>query len=176
MPNDIVRDIESETRGGTAHAVTMDQLSTLMTQLGEKLDCQSVSEYPAHKSWIVVLDDVTAFELAFDDQIALLHVVSEVASLPGQDRQRQLEMLLQYNNEWPRTGGLRFSLDAAGEKISLVASFPATGLEPTWLAQRLRRLAEMVNDWQRLIADGRGDGAAPAAAEGTTFAEHLIRI
>jgi Tir chaperone family protein CesT len=159
--------------------VTSEDLSGVMAQVGELLVCESVTEYAEKKTWIVVLDGTIALEVAFDDQVGLLQVVSDVGNLPGRGRERVLERLLQYNDQWPMTGGLRFGLDAAGEELSLIASFPAAGLEAPSFAKRLRRFSEMVADWRQLIVDGLDGGQdkrlGPADQQ-TEFAENLIRI
>ncbi len=68
-------------------------------------------------------------------------------------------MLLQYNDQWVVTGGVRFALGEEG--ISLAVSFPAVNVEATWLAQRLLTLSGIVAAWRQLLARN----SRPADAE-----------
>ncbi len=161
-----------------------DQIHAVMAQLGEKLDCLSVTEFEQRRSWIVVIDEETAFEVALDEKIGLLQLVSTVAKMPDTAGRQQIgEMLLRYNDQWHATGGVRFGLDPIDDSISIIASFPAVDIEPVAFAQRLRRLAGLVADWRNLIA-GRAGGCEPAAknsgrvsgAEAADEVSYLIKV
>ena len=140
---------------------TFDQVSVVMTQLGERFQCQAIAEFEKNQAWIVMVNDATSFELVLDDSLSLLHLVSEVAPLPQTTPVRLLELILQYNDQWRATGGLRLGISTE-RQVTLIATLPALNLDAVALAQRLVRLTEMVNAWRELIA------ASPAEPESKT--------
>jgi hypothetical protein len=133
------------------------QINAMMEQLAGKLDCQAIAEFEKRQAWILVLDDAIAFEINFDERAGLIHVVAELAPLPDAQRPALMTLLLQYNDQWQRTGGLRIGLAAEDSALSLMASFPASNVEPTAFARRLLRLAEAVTAWRELIAQATRD-------------------
>lgn len=159
---------------------TFDQIRAVMAQLGERLDCQAVTEYEQRKGWIAVIDDATVVEIAFDDRIGLLHATSPVGDLPQHRRQKLSELLLRYNDQWSSTGGLRVGLGAEGDGLSLTASYATENLESTAFAQQLRSFLRVAGDWRELIAAWPIKGEAEERDEVTAAAagafEYLIRI
>lgn len=153
---------------------SFDQVQKVMAQVGERLACQAVTEYEQHKSWIIVVDDATVVEIAFDERINLLHATSPTGDLPQQRRQTLCELLLRYNNQWSATGGLRMSLDAEKDGLSLTASLPADNLDPSVLARQLGNFARAARDWRELIGAWPSDGDKSLAA--TELFETLIRV
>jgi hypothetical protein len=157
---------------------TFEQISVVMAQIGERLNCQGVTEYAPRKSWIVLIDDATAVEIAFDDRNALLHMTSPVGDLPQYRRQPLAELLLRYNEQWLATGGVRAGLAADSDTLSLIASFPAENLEVAAFAQRLRGFSRFAADWRKLIAAwpaATGEEETVVAARDAAL-DYLIRI
>lgn len=156
-----------------------DQIRAVMAQIGERLDCQAVTEFEQRKSWIVVVDDSTVVEIAFDDKIGLLHVTSPVGDLPQPRRLAFCELLLRHSDQWLSTGGLRMGLAAESDRLSLTYSAPSENLEPTVLVRQLQNFVRSTNDWRRLIdawtsTATEENSAARAAAVGAF--EYVIRV
>ena len=147
-----------------------------MTRLGERFQCQAIAEFEKNQAWIVMVDDAISFEIVLDDSLGLLHLVSEVAPLPEITPVRLLELLLQYNDQWRTTGGLRLGLSTE-RQVTLIATLPALNLDAAVLAQRLVRLTEMVNAWRELIAASPIEPESKAGDSGLSAdLDRMIRL
>jgi hypothetical protein len=155
---------------------TFDQVSVVMAQLGERLQCQAIAEFEKNQAWIVMVDDATSFELVLDDSLGLLQLVSEVATLPEPTSVQFLELILQYNDQWRATGGLRLGLSTE-RQVTLIATLPALNLDAVALAQRLVRLTEMVNAWRELIAASPAEAGSKTGNSGPPLdLDRMIRL
>jgi hypothetical protein len=148
------------------------QIRVVIGQLPEKLDCQAVAEFEKRQAWIVMIDDDLSYQLVLDDKIGLLQVACTVAPLPEERRSELLTLLMQYNDQWVVTGGVRFALGEEG--LSLVVSFPAANIEATWLAQRLMTLSGIVSAWRELLARDHRPAGAEVLAEQQSLSANIL--
>ena len=98
-----------------------------------------------------------------------LVISASVGTPPHEDRLRMYELMLQFNNQWHLTGGLRLALEGPAGSGSMIFSVPVEGLENSQLATILANFREVVLGWREIIAapppeSGKPDEAADMAA------------
>ena len=146
--------------------MTYAAISDVLAKSGALAQCESVLAFPTLGSWSVALDEQCELELAYDDRLGLLHVSSDVAPCPDDAKSDLLRSLLEYNEHWLATGGVRFGLDGERGQLTLTASFATAGLEATDMAHRLLQMGQLLNDWRILLSDNPEqaelDGEPPA--------------
>jgi Tir chaperone protein (CesT) family len=139
-----------------------ESISEALAKTGGVLECECVVAFPDLDAWTVALDEESELELAFDERLGLIHVSADVGVCPNQPDKGLLETLLQYNEQWLATGGVRFGLDGARRQFTLTASFPSSDIEAETLARRLAGLGNLIREWRSLLSDGRNLEAAIA--------------
>jgi hypothetical protein len=138
-------------------------VSDVLARTGALLECESIVAFPDLAAWTVALGETDDFELALDERLGLIHVSAEVAPYRDDSDQDVLESLLEYNERWLATGGVRFGLDGARHRLTLTVSFPSASLEAEIMARRLARMERLVADWRRWFAEREREAARAAS-------------
>ena len=134
---------------------TSQQLSELMAKIGPACGLLEVTEFDegSNCSWILVAEEETYLTADLDEAFGKLVLACEIATPPAERRGDIYEMLLRFQNAWPDTGGLRFSVDVDDSVVmmfDLAVSHLNVELLQTVVANFLRQAAH----WREIISAG----------------------
>jgi hypothetical protein len=147
----------------------LERLESVIAGAAPLLDPIEVTYFPEDVTWAIQFDEQTRVFLDFDDKAMALVISASVGTPPHEDRLRMYELMLQFNNQWHLTGGLRLALEGPAGSGSMIFSVPVEGLENSQLATILANFREIVLGWREIIAapppeSGKPDEAADMAA------------
>ena len=134
----------------------------LMRAIGPQLDLLEVTEFEDGKVWTLVVDETTVLFADYDDAHNRLVLSADVAQAPEAGRLQLYELLLQYNNQWSETGGLRMALDPGGGVVQLF-ELPVTDLDLVGLQTVVTRFVDVLGAWREIVSRADAAGAEPAA-------------
>jgi hypothetical protein len=152
------------------------RIGEIMAEAGPRLDLLQVREYEDRDLWTLLLDEEI---LVYADYVAdrdMLVLSAEVADLPAEGRAARHELLLQYNNQWAETGGVRMALDGPGGTVVQILEMPAAGLGTQTLGTVLSGFAEVLRNWRPILeATPETEGTAGTGPDGPDLGS-MIRV
>ena len=143
----------------------IQQVRLLLKELGPALELGEIVERPDANAWGLATRDGKVFFLEFvpdDDRLWL----SADAGTPRSEARAELyALMLQYNAQWQRTGGVRLALDGPEGEVVIAYDLPASGLDLPKLCTVIRNFQDMADGWRKIVAGtGRPETADPAPA------------
>jgi hypothetical protein len=103
-------------------------------------------------SWTVVVGDDVLVLLTHDADWDRLTLAAEVATPPADRQARIHATLLQYNNQWAATGGIRMALAEPDGAIIQLFDVPLAQLDAQRRANVLMGLVEKLRGWREAKA------------------------
>jgi hypothetical protein len=139
-----------------------DQVRLLLKDLGPTLELGEIHEAAGGNAWTLTTQAGAVFFLDYrpdDDRLWL----SADAGTPRPDNRAELyPLMLTYNAQWQRTGGVRIALDAPEGEVVLAYDMPASGLDLPRLCAVIGNFQDMLDVWRDIVA-GKGEPAKAAA-------------
>lgn len=142
------------------------QLHRLMAEIGPLLELQEVTEFEAEDLWTLVVDADTVLFLDYQATPERL-VLSAEAGVPAEAGREFYATLLQYNNQWAETGGVRLALDGPEGGVVQIVDLALAGLDLSQLQTTLMGFLATLRAWREIVAQagaGRADTAEPGLA------------
>ena len=133
---------------------TFEQVHDLMAKIGPQLELDAVSQFDDEQSWVLFVDDDLAITVDSDFDAGKLILSSDLVSPPEETRLATYELLLQYNCQWPETGGLRMGLDEPGGTIVQMFDLPLAGLDLERLVTVVQNFIDQTELWRKILTDG----------------------
>jgi hypothetical protein len=131
---------------------TTEQLNALLAETGAILELAEVIGFESENLWTLEVDETT---ILFVDHEANQHriVLSGEVVKPHDARKiSAYELLLQYNNQWKSTGGLRMALDGPGGSINQICDISTVDLNAHALADMIRVFVDVLRGWRDMLA------------------------
>jgi hypothetical protein len=143
----------------------IDQVRLLLKELGPALELGEIFEQPGGAGWGLVTQDGVPMYLDYKDDDDRLWLSGEVSTPRPEDRAGLYPLMLQYNAQWQKTGGVRLALDGPDGAVVLAHDVPVAGLDLPRLCAVIGNLQDMINGWRKVIAaTDRPEAAASPAA------------
>ena len=141
-----------------------------MKELGPALELAGLQEDPGGESWGLAARDGVLFYLEFVADHDRLWLSAEVGTPQPVDRAELHQLMLRYNAQWQRTGGVRLALDGPNDAVVLAYDLPVSGLDLPRLCTIVGNFQDMVGGWRKIVeATGQPETAAPAAVGGAVI-------
>lgn len=126
----------------------------LMAEIGPRLELSEVTEFSEDECWVLIVNDETVIAVDYDESAGRLVLSAEVVVPAAESRFQVYEQLLQFNHQWPETGGLRFSLDGPAGTVVQAFDLSLTNLNIQTLESVLANFVEQLAVWRELIQRG----------------------
>lgn len=133
-------------------------ISSLMADVGPLANLLSVTEYEEDNVWTLLVDEETVLLADWDQSRGCLVLSGDVAEPWEADRLYWYETLLQYNDQWQQTGGLRMSLESPGGKFVQMCDLAAADLTAQQLCTVIENFVLTLKGWREILAQPRGEG------------------
>lgn len=153
--------------------IELDELNALMTELGPKLDALQVKHFEGKNFWTVLFDEAVLLYVDLDPARQTLVVSADVAEPLPEARLARYEMILQYNNLWTETGGLRMALDSPEGVVVLLVDVPLAGITRETLATLCGNFVEAVHTWREILERPLDTGGDTPPADEDAF---IVRV
>ena len=133
--------------------VRLEQIESLMRQVGPILDPFGIVEYPSEKAWGIQIDEETSVLIDFDEDQGKLVISCDVGRPIAGDRSQLYELLLRSNYNWNKTGGSKLAVDSADGNIVLIFDCFCGNLDGPEFSSTLARFADAAQAWRRAISE-----------------------
>ena len=140
---------------------TTEHVHHLLVELGPLLELGAVVEYDGQNAWSLGVDEETAVHAEFHADEDRLYLSANVASPPEARRAATYDLLLQYNNQWTETGGIRMALDGPAGRVVQITDLRVTGLDVSSLESALVSFLEKLRAWRDMVGQGITDDSDP---------------
>lgn len=120
--------------------------------MGPLLEVSEVSEAEDGLTWILAFEEGAVVFAELDEASDRLVLSIEIGSPEPASRVDLLELLLAYNGQWTRTGGIRMVLDEPGGQVVQMFELTAGDLEASRLAAILVRFLDIGLGWRRVVS------------------------
>jgi hypothetical protein len=128
-----------------------EHLHRLMTEIGPFMHLREVVEYADEARWVLVLDNGAVIEAEHDADRARLALSIEIGEPAAEDAAALYRTLLQYNQLWRNTGGIRMAL--ADQTVVQSVELPAdASLDLDTLSRGLAGLHANTAVWRVMLA------------------------
>jgi hypothetical protein len=142
------------------------QFSQMMAELGPLFDLAAVLELDQDQGWKLAVDEDTVVSVERDSDTGKVVLSVEVAVVPAETTRELMEMLLVYNGQWARTGGVRMSLAAPGGTVVQSVDLSDAALDLSALATVLKNFLDIRAGWRTIIDPaGQSTRLAPPLGE-----------
>lgn len=125
-------------------------LSRTLTALAPALGVEEIRHYPPAR-WTVAFDATLIVDLDFDPPSGQLVLSAELGQPPAGEELAVYKLLLEVNQLWEQTGGLRMALDPARGRLKQIYAVTLAGLEPEALIKRLGNFAVAAHAWRAVV-------------------------
>lgn len=138
-----------------------EHLHRLMTEIGPFMPLREVVEYADEARWMLVLDNGAVIEAEHDAGRGRLVLSIEVGEPAPEDAASLYRTLLQYNDLWRNTGGIRMAL--ADQTVVQSIELPAdASLDLDTLSRGLSGLYANTAVWRVMLASPpEGEASRP---------------
>jgi hypothetical protein len=145
-----------------------DRIQELLCEAASLLGVGSLTAYDSAPAWRLARDG-TDFRVEHDPEHDSIVISAAVGAVADAARTRTYQMLLQYNNLWPQTGGVRMALDGPQRTVVMILELGTACLSAARLARVISNMAGVHAGWRDLLqlsaATAQGtEAAVPAAA------------
>jgi hypothetical protein len=147
----------------------MEQIETLMSDVGPVLDPLAIDAMPEAKCWGIAMEEDLSVLVEFDEQKNCLVLSSELGAPAPGDRTALYELLLQLNYHWNATGGNRMAVNGPGGDIVQMYELGADNLDATQLSAVLKTFSEVAKAWRQVVQQ-------PSSAQTSTLDAHHIGL
>lgn len=160
-----------------------DYYSSIGASLAEVVALLDVSALVAHRddlSWDIFFDEDRLVEAYLDEEAEKLVLTTELGTPAEADAARLYPLLLQYNDLWRETSGLRMALDGPGGAVIMIYDVSLAKLDVILLRNILENYDATAKAWKALIASS--ENAAPKESSGINPQDsffdpaHFIRV
>ena len=152
--------------------LTAEQLQQLLTELGDLIN-MAVEPFDDSAGWTLAVDEQTEVTVDYEPGGARLMLSAELG-IPGhRDLAKLYQMLLVYNGQWQRTGGLFMSLDTPDGPIRMALAVGTAGLSTQRLAEILTAFLDIHRGWQEILASDPDPDGETSTEDG--IPSHAIR-
>ena len=132
----------------------IEVVQNLMQEIGPHLQLAEVTEFTEAAHWILIVNDDTVVYASYDSEVDQLVLSADVATPPTEHLFNLYERLLQFNDQWHETGGLRFSIDAPEGMVCQILSLPMSATDLHKLAIVFTNFIEQLRLWRDMILEG----------------------
>jgi hypothetical protein len=143
-----------------------EHVHTLMTEIGPLLDLMAVTEYDSENAWTILVDEDTFLFADFDEPQKRLVLSAEAGRPQAGNRKFIYEILLQYNNQWHETGGVRMALDGPEGSVVQIFDLSVVDLDIGQLQTTVANFVDTLKAWREILAKEKTDEESPPPESG----------
>lgn len=151
----------------------LDKISRILSEIAVKIDALELKFYEHTASWTMLMNEEVLLYLDHDPGRDMIVISGDVADPPASARAQRYELLMQYNNQWAETGGIRMALDGPSGTIVQIADIPAAGLKMVDMQTILTGFTETLATWRQMLESEIQEVAKPLNSGGD---ENMIRV
>jgi hypothetical protein len=148
---------------------SLEQLNALMAEIGPILELQEVTGFASQELWTLQVDDDTLLFADHDPAQGRIVLSGEVATPRPAGKAAVHELLLQYNNQWKTTGGVRMALDGPDGAVIQICDIATADLDARTLAGTVRIFTDMLRAWRDMLNRDPADAPPALDLEGHGF-------
>ena len=156
----------------------LEVVQQLMTEIGPRLELAEVIEFTEDESWLLAADEQSVVAVDYDAENAKLVFSAEVAEPSGSDRLALYQSLLEFNAQWPSTGGLRFGLEGPTGMVQMAFDLPIAVIDIQKLEVVVKNFLEQLDLWRSMVLeglDGEPGEDQPTEQAGDPLQQGMIR-
>ncbi len=159
--------------------VSYDDVSKILSEIGDRLDVEEIAGFPDDKSWMIAINDESEESMALDyeEQSGKLFMTIVIGPAPEGKKLATYEFLLSYNLGWAETDGARVGVDVDTDDIVLIHDVTLHGLTADTLATVVESFVAVSRTMKSVIGQGIGDaedGDDTPPADPRDMMGHLI--
>jgi len=137
-----------------------EQLNALMAETGAILELAQVVGFDAG-GWALGIDEDTTLFVDHEADQDRIVLSCEVAVVRPGAKGSVHELLLQYNNQWKSTGGMRLALDGPDGSVIQICDLSTTQLDARAFAGAVRVFFDILQGWRDILSRDPASGGAP---------------
>jgi hypothetical protein len=140
-----------------------EQLNALMAETGAILELAQVVGFE-EGGWALEVDDDTLLFIDHETDQNRIVLSGEVAAVRPAAKASLHALLLQYNNQWKTTGGVRMALDGPDGSVIQICDVSTAELDAHAFAGTVRVFVDILQGWRGVLGrDPVNGGAAPGS-------------
>lgn len=143
-----------------------EHVHNLMLEIGPLLGLMAVTEYDSENAWTILVDEDTIIFADFDESQKRLVLSAEAGQPQSDNRKFIYGILLQYNNQWHETGGVRMALDGPEGSVVQIFDLPVVDLDIVQLQTTVANFVDTLMAWREILAKETADEDSPPPESG----------
>ncbi|MEN3385176.1 MAG: hypothetical protein V7608_5220 [Hyphomicrobiales bacterium] len=142
-----------------------EQLNALMAETGAVLELAQVLGFD-EGGWALGVDEDTTLFVDHEVDQHRIVLTGEVAAVRPAAKAAVHELLLQYNNQWRSTGGVRLALDGPDGSVIQICDLSTAQLDAQAFAGAVQVFIDILRGWRDILSrDPANGGTAPDSLE-----------
>jgi hypothetical protein len=143
-----------------------EQLNALMAETGAILELAQVLGFD-EGGWALEVDADTLVFVDHETDQDRIVLSGEVAPVRPAAKASVHDLLLQYNNQWKTTGGVRMALDGPNGSVIQICDLSTAQLDAHAFAGTVRTFVDVLQGWRDILSrdPANGSGNPPDAFE-----------